>query len=160
MKPFMLVLLLTSFSPAQDTHSWDSLAQLKTGDRVRVSMSTRGPVTGAFQSYTPEQVTVGGVTANKPDVTKVERYGQRGGSRGKHAAIGALIGFGGGFAIGAAITTSCSKNSNQQLGAIGCWLPLPSRGEAGAVVGGAGAVVGAVIGALLPHHNKELIYAS
>lgn len=144
------LLALGTVAAAQDRHNWDSLGQLKMGDQVRVSLTTRGPLTGAFENYTPEQVTVGGVSVKKEEVRKVERYGQGGGSRGKHAAIGALIGFGGGFAIGAA-AGGCNKN---QIG------PCISRGEFGGIIGAVGAVAGAVIGALLPHHNKELIYAS
>ena len=141
-------LALATAAGAQDRHNWDSLAQLKTGDQVRISLTTGAPVTGAFQSFTPENVTVAGVTTKKEDVRKVERYGQGGGSRGKHAAIGALIGFGGGFAIGAA-AGGCNKN---QIG------PCISRGEFGGIVGAIGAVAGALVGALLPHHNKEVIY--
>ena len=95
-------------------------------------------------------MTVGAVTARKEDVLKIELYSQgRGMGRGKKALIGALIGFGGGFAIGAGIA-GCQKNE---------FGPCLSRGLGGAVVGGVGAVVGAGIGALLPAHRKELIYS-
>src|ERR1035438_2458841 len=83
---------------AQDRHDWQSLAQLQAGDRIRLSLKT-GPVTGVFQTWTPEQVTAGTVIAKKDDVLKIERYRSGGSGRGKKAAIGALIGFGGGFAI-------------------------------------------------------------
>ncbi len=134
---------------AQDRHDWQSLAQLQVGDKISLSLKT-GPVTGAFQTWTPDQVTIGTVTARKDDVLKVERYGHGGSGRGKHAAIGALIGFGGGFAIGAGIAGGCHQG---QFG------PCISRGLGGAVAGAAGAVVGAGIGALLPAHGKELIYS-
>jgi len=133
---------------AQDRHDWQSLAQLQAGDKIRLSLKS-GPVTGVFQTWTPEQVTAGTVTAQKEDVLKIERYGHGSSGRGKHAAIGALIGFGGGFAIGAGIA-GCQKNE---------FGPCLSRGLGGAVVGGVGAVVGAGIGALLPAHRKELIYS-
>ena len=45
---------------------------------------------------------VGTVTASRETVLKIERYRLGGWGRGKTAAVGALIGFGGGFAIGAA----------------------------------------------------------
>ena len=134
---------------AQDRHDWQSLAQLQPGDKIRLSLKT-GPVTGVFQTWTPEQVTAGTVTARKEDVLKVERYGHGGSGRGRHVAIGALIGFGGGFAIGAGITGGCQQ---------GQFAPCISRGLGGAVAGAAGAVVGAGIGALLPAHGKELIYS-
>ena len=105
---------------------------------------------GAFQNWTPQQVTAGTVTARREDVLKIERYRQGGWGRGKTAAVGALIGFGGGFAIGAA-AGGCNKNS---------FGPCFSRGQVGALVGGVGLVIGAGIGALLPPHKKDLIYSA
>lgn len=102
-----------------------------------------------FQSWTPDQITVGTVSAKREDVQKVERYRRGTWSRGKKAAVGALIGFGGGFAIGAA-AGGCNQHS---------FGPCYSRGEVGAIIGVGGAAAGAIIGALLPHHDKELIYA-
>jgi hypothetical protein len=85
---------------AQDRREWQSLAQLQAGDRIHMSLKT-GPVDGAFHNWTPQQVTAGPVTARRGDVLRIERYREGGGGRGKAASIGALIGFGGGFAIGA-----------------------------------------------------------
>lgn len=141
---FILLCALTA--QGRDRHDWQSLARLHSGDRVRVSLKT-GPVEGEFQNWTPHEVTVGTVTARTEDVLKIERY-QHGRSRGKHVAIGALIGFGGGFAIGASI--------NLCVG-LGPCVPRP---QGGAVVGGAGAVIGAIVGAILPVHSKELIYSA
>ena len=111
---------------------------------------TTGPVSGLFKTCTPETLTAGTVTAKKEDVLKVERYGDGGWGRGKMAAAGALIGFGGGFGIGAALG-GCHQN---QLG------PCLSRGEVGALGGALGAVIGAGIGAMIPRHSKELIYSA
>ena len=151
LRSFLMVALISALGSAahgQDRHDWQSLGQLQAGDKIRLSLKT-GPVTGVFQNWTPQQVTAGTATAQKEDVVKIERYRQ-GGGRGKRAAIGAVIGFGGGFAIGAGIT-GCHQ------GEIG---PCVSRGVGGAAAGGAGAVIGAAIGALLPGHNKELIYSA
>lgn len=148
MRLFLKLVLIAAALHAQDRHDWQNLAQLRPGDRIRLSLKT-GPVEGVFQSWTPEQVTAGTVTAKREDVLKVERY-RHGGSRAKHAASGALIGFGGGFAIGAGATGNCK-------GEIG---PCISRGEGGAIAGGAGAVIGAAIGALLPSRSKETIYSA
>jgi hypothetical protein len=134
---------------AQGRHDWQSLAQLHAGDKIRLSLKT-GPADALFQNWTPEQVTAGTVTANKDDVLKVERYRQGGWSRGKTAAVGALIGFGGGFAIGAA-AGGCHTG---QFG------PCLSRGSLGAGIGAVGAVIGAGIGALLPRHSRDLIYSA
>jgi hypothetical protein len=151
-RSFLIRVFLCAIGPvieAQDRHDWQSLAQLQPGDKVRLSLKT-GPVTGVFRAWTPEQVTAGTVTARKEDVLKVQRYGRGGSGRGKHAAIGALIGFGGGFAIGAGVTGGCHQG---QFG------PCISRGAGGAIVGAAGAVIGAGIGALLPHHDRDVIYS-
>jgi hypothetical protein len=145
--PFILLYALTT-AQGQDRHDWQSLARLNSGDQVRMVLKT-GPVSGTFQSWTGEALTVGTVTARREDVLKIERY-RHSGSRGKHAAIGALIGFGGGFAIGAGVTGDCK-------GSIGPCIP---RHTGGLLAGGAGAVIGAVVGACLPAHRKELIYSA
>jgi len=140
---FSRVLLSCALSVAaygQDRHDWQSLARLHSGDRVGLSLKT-GPVDGVFQNWTPEEVTVGTVVAKREDVRKLERY-RHGGSRAKHAAFGAMIGFAGGFAGGA--THPIFDTPAQQ----------------GALVGGAGAAIGAIIGALLPTRSKELIYSA
>jgi hypothetical protein len=147
MKTLAVICLLAGAATAQDRHDWQSLAQLQAGERVRLSLKS-GPVDGLFKSWTPQDVTAGTVTARKEDVVKIERY--RPGGRGKSAAFGALIGFGGGFAIGAA-GFHCGGG---QFG------PCVTRGEGGAIVGGIGAIIGASIGALLPRHHKEVIYSS
>ena len=151
-RSFLTLVLLCAVGRAaegQDRRDWQSLAQLHAGDRISLSLKT-GPVEGSFQNWTPQQVTVGTVTARREDVLKIERYRPGGPGRGKTAAVGALIGFGGGFAIGA--------------GAFGCrqgqFGPCISRGTGGAVIGAAGAVIGAAIGALLPRHTKDLIYSA
>jgi hypothetical protein len=136
----MLLGALVAPAQGQDRHDWQSLARLYSGDRVRVVLKT-APVDGEFQSWTPQELTVGTVTAKREDVIKIERY-RHGGSRAKHAAFGAMIGFAGGFAGGA---THPLFNTPAQQGAI---------------VGGAGAVIGGIIGVLLPTHSKELIYSS
>ena len=150
MRSLITVVLLCAIGAAvdgQDRHDWQSVAQLHVGDRIRLSLKT-GPVDVTFQNWTPQQVTAGTVIARKEDVLKIERYRKGGLGRGKHAAIGAAIGFGTGFAIGAA-TGGCHPN---ELLCIG-------RGPLGAAIGGVGALVGAGIGALMPPHKKDLIYA-
>jgi len=152
LRSFLMVALMCALGTVvegQDRRDWQSLAQLQTGDRIRLSLKT-GPVEGAFQNWTPQQVTAGTVTATKEDVLKIERYRQGGMGRGKHAAIGALIGFGGGFAIAEAVDPAC--HSSQLL----CFHV--SRGVMGAAGGGVGAAISAGIGALIPRHN-DVIYS-
>jgi len=152
-RSFVTLALLCALGTAEarDRHDWQSLALLKAGDRIYLSLKS-GPVEGTFQSWTVDGLTAGKATAKKEDVLKVQRYREGGMGRGKHAAIGALIGFGTGFAIGAAADPSC--HPNEYL----CFHI--SRGVSGAIVGGAGAAAGAVIGVLVPRHSKELIYSA
>jgi hypothetical protein len=148
LRKFALLCMLAAAVQAQDRRDWQSLAKLEAGDNIRLSLKG-GLVEGAFQNWTPEQVTAGTTTAKREDVLKIERH-RSGGTRGKHAAIGALIGFGAGFAIGAG-TGGCN---HEQFG------PCISRGEGGAVVGAVGAMIGAGVGALLPRRNWELVYST
>lgn len=145
----VILCALGTTAAAQDLHDWQSLERLRAGDQLRLSLKT-GPVKAAFQTWTPHELTAGSVTARSEDVLKIERY--RPGRRGRHVVIGALIGFGVGFVLGAAGDSKpCSDD--QFL----CFH-VP-RGEAGAVFGGLGAVTGIGIGALLPSHDKEVIYS-
>lgn len=146
------LVLLSAFSTgaiAQNSYNWNSLGQLKTNDRVSISFKDRSPLRGPFRGWTADQVTVGDTSATKEEVLRLERYRAGGWSRGKTAAIGALIGFGGGFTVGAAAGGGCGK-----------FGPCFSRGATGAVGGAFGAVIGGLVGAALPHHTKELIYAA
>jgi hypothetical protein len=145
----LLILALACTVHGQDRHDWQSLTKLQAGDKIRLTLKT-GSSTEVFQSFTPEELKSGTLTAKKDDVLKIERFGHGGWSRGKKAALGAAIGFGGGFAVGAA-ATGCNVRQ------IGICI---SRGAGGAVVGAAGALVGAGVGALLPVHGKELIYST
>jgi hypothetical protein len=145
----LLVATLLPPAKGQDLHDWQSVGHLQVGDSIRLSLKG-GRAKGVFRTWTPQQVTVGTVTASREDVLKLERYRQGGGARGKSAVIGALIGFGGGFAIGAA-------GGGCHPGQFG---PCFTRGTLGAMVGGVGALVGAGIGALLPRHTTELVYSA
>ena len=129
---------------------WKVLSQLKTGERVKVSRKQSASITGSFQAWTPEQLTIDSATTSRSDVVKVERY-KKGWGRGRKALLGAGIGAGAGFGIGAALGEDCSKAG---------FGPCFGRGISGAAVSGVGAIIGAIIGAVLPHHGTEVIYAA
>jgi hypothetical protein len=90
----MCVLVRTA--EAQDRRDWQSLAQLKTGDKIRLTLKT-GPVEGVFQGWTPQQVPAATVIAKKRGRAQDGAVPSRRQGTGEHATIGALIGFGGGF---------------------------------------------------------------
>ncbi len=162
LRSFLPLILLFGFSTgliAQDSADWDSLGRLTTNDKVRVSFKDGRHLGGPFENWTAQQITVGGVSGNKAEVLKVERYRQGGWGRGKTAAVGALIGFGAGAGIAAATSRCKSSASNGQLVPNFCGF-LVSRGAAIGIGGGVGALIGAGIGAALPHRKKELIYAA
>ena len=144
----VLLCALGTAAEGQDRRDWQSVAQLQAGDRIRLSLKT-GAVEGAFQNWTPQQVTAGTMTARREDVLKIERYRKGGWGRGKHAALGAVVGFGGGFAIGEA-AGGCHQGE----------LCFVGRGTVGAVFGGVGMLIGAGIGAMVPPHKKDLIYSA
>jgi hypothetical protein len=148
--PTVLLLLSALASYAQDRSTWQSLAQLQAGDRVRLSLKSGAAVNGTFQGWTPEQLTVNSTAERRENVTKLERYRKPGWSRGKTAAVGALIGGGSGAAIGIA-AGGCSPHG---------FGPCFTRGQIGAVLGAVGAVLGAVVGVLIPHHRTDVIYAA
>ena len=152
-RPFLTLVLMCTMGTAakgQDRRDWQSLTLLHAGDTILLSLKA-GPVKGAFHSWTPQQVMAGKVTAQREDVLKIERYRQSGWGRGKTALVGALVGFGAGFAVGAA-AAGCDSVS---------FGPCIGRPAGGAVIGGLGAVAGAGIGALIPRrHTKELIYSA
>jgi hypothetical protein len=130
----------------QDKHDWQSVFRLRPGDQLQIS-SKAGTVRGDFQNSTAEAITVGAKTLRRDEVMKVERI-PRGGSRAKHALIGAAIGGGSGALIGAGVA-GCDHN---QI-AI-CVTHTQGAG----IVGGAGAVVGALVGLAWPCHLIDVIY--
>ena len=155
----ILVFALPMASRGQSTGTWDSVARLRPGDQVRVSLAGHNAVNGSFQTWTAEQVAVGDVSYKRPEVTKVERYRARGWSRGKKAALGALIGLGAGAAIGAAGSRCSSSPSKGTFVPNSCgFTPGPGRGASIGIGAAVGGLVGAGVGAALPTHNKELIY--
>jgi hypothetical protein len=134
---------------AQNRSDWQALSALPPGAKVRLSLKSRPKVTDGFQAVTEEQVTVGSVVARREDVLKLERFRTGVWSRGKTAAVGAAIGGGAGTVIGVA-AGGC------RTGDFIC----VTRGQAGAILGITGAIIGAVIGVAVPHHRTDVVYAA
>jgi hypothetical protein len=148
--PAVLLLFSALASYAQNRSTWQALAQVQVGDRVRLSLKSRGSISGTLDGWTPEQITVNSTTEKRENVTKLERYRKAGWSRRKTAAVGALIGGGAGAAVGIA-GGGCASHG---------FGPCFTRGQIGAALGALGAVLGAVIGALIPHNRTDVIYVA
>lgn len=158
---FAGLLLCCATVHAQDRADWQALAQLHPGDRVTIALKAHGSSAqrslsqkndGIFQSWTPDQINMDSATVRREDVQTVARYRKTGWGRGKSALLGAGIG----GAIGAGVGIGLGGGDcGHSIG------PCVSRGAGGAIVGGAGALLGAIIGALIPHHHAaDIIYAA
>lgn len=143
------LVLFAAVLSAQDRSDWQAVSQLHIGDQVKLSLKGQASVTGPFQTWTPEQITVGAATANRQDVARVERIRPGAWSRGKTALVGAGIGGATGIVFGA-VSGGCNNQG---------FAPCPvTRGQVTAVIGVIGALLGAGVGAVLPHHRTDLLY--
>ena len=131
----------------QQVSDWQSLSRLQPGDQVKVSLKSGAKVKGEFRSWSADGVTVGSGNASRLDVIRLDRY--RKGGRAKRVVIASLIGAAGGGALGAGVG-GCAP--------VG-FGPCFSRAQTGAVGAGAGFVLGAIIGAVIPGHKTEVIFA-
>ncbi len=152
----MLLLFSLSFlcCAANDLTSWENLSELRPGDAIRVYCGKDSGAQVRFQSVTPDWLLVihGTEAPDKLARAGVRRVDARKthSARAKHVAYGAAIGFGGGFAVGAA-AGGCKTG----FGAVGPCLSKPAMGGA---AGGVGAVLGAAVGVVLPAHGQQVIY--
>ncbi len=148
---FTVLSLLTPAFAREPRHDWQTaIAHLHPGDRLLISLAA-GPVNGVFQSADSANLTTDSATLKREDVLTIKRVG--GGSassRGKHIAIGAIIGGGAGAGIGAGVS-GCKQGS----------LCFVSRGEASGIFAAVGVIAGAIVGALIPTKPKqELLYSA
>jgi hypothetical protein len=150
MTSWILVALLFPFCLfGQQVSDWRSLSRLQPGDQVKVSLKSGGTLTGEFRSWSDEGLAVGLTNANRPDVTRLERYRKGVWSLKKRVAVAGLIGAAGGVVFGV-VVGGCKPNG---------FGPCFSRAETGAAGAGAGFVLGAIIGAVIPRHKTEVIFA-
>lgn len=135
-----LLIFLTLPGFAQ-TSSWENLGQLTPGQKIVVVQKDRKSWTGTFAGVSNEAVSLnareGSKAVARAEVMRVSRHG---GKRSRNALIGAAIGGGAGIAVGATVP-GCKQNT------FGFCL---SKGVVAAVLGGTGAVVGAIVGVLIP----------
>jgi hypothetical protein len=135
-----LMVLLALPALAQTT-SWENLRQLNPGQKIVVVQRDRKSFTGSFAGVSNDSVSLnareGSKTVARANVLRVSRHG---GKRSRNALIGAAIGGGAGLAVGATVP-GCKQNT------FGFCL---SKGVVAAILGGTGAVVGAIVGVLIP----------
>ena len=138
------------------------MGRLHTGDRLHILLKS-GPVDATFVSSIGENFTADSGTMNRADVRKIERINtSHGGGRGRHILIGALIGVGGGAAAGALIGHFSNKTCVPSGLPVPCTFNFITTGVLTAGGAGAGAVIGSVVGALIPTHGTkhETIYSA
>ncbi len=139
------------FSAAQDP-TWNNLRQITIGVPVRVVLNTRKSVKGNFQAATDDALVVrsgGNDQTFSRSTVKLVTARSITGHRVRNAIIGAAIGVGAGLGTGAAVDGDCSKNSFVCTGNAGKEILTPAF-----------AVIGAVIGVLVPSHSWHEIYRS
>lgn len=134
----MMVVSLGAAAPQADKANWDNLKQLVSGQEIMVVLKDAKSFQGKFQSVSDEALVIrlatGEQTFNRQSVLRVSSKGQ--GHRGRNALIGLAVGAGAGLAVGAAYSASIRKEWPHNR-----WTT---------VLIAPGAVVGTVVGALLP----------
>ena len=156
---WILLLILAPALVAQSRTNWDSVKQLVSGQQIRLSLADGRNLRGQFQSATDDAVMVAvlsdGRTAGSQETlsrTLVAKASAKGESRRlRHALIGFGIGAGGGLITGAILDkTNC--HPNLILGCIGG----PNFGKE--IFTPFGALVGGVVGALIPAKGWHEVY--
>ncbi len=134
----MVAVPLGAGAPQADKANWDNLKQLVRGEEIRVVLNQAKSFLGSFQSASEDalviRLTTGEQTINRPSVLRISSRGH--GHRGRNALIGLAVGAGAGLAVGAAYSASIRKEWPHNR-----WTT---------VLIAPGAVVGTVVGALLP----------
>jgi hypothetical protein len=129
---------------------WDNLSQLLPGQEIRVRQNDGKSFRGNFRSISDESIvlilTSGDQTISRLSIHRVSI--KKKGHRGRNALIGAGVGIGIGAGIGAG-DKGCPAGS----GCIGL-----SRGGIIAIGAGAGMILGAIVGVLIPSGGWHDIY--
>lgn len=146
-----LIILATLLGVSAQAQDWDGLRHLVPEQRISVRTPDGSWVEGRFRSWSPEalQVTV------KKDIRRItladaDRVIASGkGSRWKSALIGAAVGFGLAFPVGAASAGYITDQNNPRF---------QTRVGVGAGLGLFGAGIGSAIGALAGGTKHTTVY--
>ena len=151
--PIFLVALLPFLLSAQPVGDWNAVRQFTAGQPVRIGLVNGKTVQGKFQSATDSEVLVATSQAQqtvaRADVTKIATKGKN--HRLRNALIGLGAGAGGGLAAGAIV-----DHGDRCTPPGGCLLNFSNLGKV--VLTPAGAVVGLIIGAVIPSGNWRDVY--
>ncbi len=138
---------------ADPRSEWGRVQELQPGDRVRVYVRGKEPVTAVFGAATPETLQLSPqdkqqIEFRREEVRRVERLRHRAAGRAAAPWIGAAAGFGVGFAIGYPTGVDhCTQF---------CILAV-SKPVAGALTGVAGAGIGVLAGHFVAGKGEDLI---
>ena len=143
MLPLLAVVLSTPLLTAQNS-TWSNLRQLQAGQPVRVALKGARTYVGKFENADDHSFTLRSEgmsrTLSRSAIQQVAA--RNSGHRGRHVAIGAVIGAGAGLGLGAGIGSSS----------------FVSRSKAIAVTTPGLAILGAAIGAALPGAKWKIVY--
>ncbi len=148
----LVLLLIPGFGRAQSSqNNWDNLKRLAPGDDIRIVLNDKKSYKAGFQSVTDEAVVVRLATGDQAfDRQSVLRVSTQGKShRGRNATIGLAVGMGAGIIVGVA---------SPELGQGKCAQGSCVDAASPVLPGAAGAVVGAVTGALIPTGHWHDVY--
>jgi hypothetical protein len=152
----LLVLALTPALTAQSRTNWDGVKQLTAGQEIRVVLTDGVEVRGVFLSATDDALMFATYKSqemlSRIMVGKISSRGKT--HRLRNALIGLGAGAGGGLTLGAVIDADSCKNPNVFFG---CFQPAgPNIGKE--VFTPLGALVGGIVGALLPTGGWRDVY--
>ncbi len=137
-------LSLQAAQPTIEKANWAALQKLAPGDTVLVALSDAQSFQGQFKSLSDQTIEVhlgtGDRTFPREKVFRVSTKVQS--HRGRNALIGALVGAGAGLGVGAATDRSSS------------WFPNIGK----QILTPVGAIVGGVVGAVLPAGGWREVY--
>jgi hypothetical protein len=139
---FLTFAVLAAQSPASN---WPSVVALPPGTEVRIAVAKAHAVTGKLESVTDTSLTVNAQLIDRQQITQVSVKSNA--RRKRSTLIGLAIGAAGGAAIGGGGAAVCSDNI--------------CGGHGAAIIAGtigAGAVIGALIGAAVSHGGWREIY--
>ena len=149
----LLIVLLCLAAPALvgQTSNWTRVQGLVTGENVQVLLDGGETVTGILEQATAAHLTVkrehGDTQVARWAVRRVWILEKR--SRLKRVILGALIGFGGGCAIGAGRAGQFTDMNNP---------PASTRTQMCFALGAFTGAAGAGVGAAIPSARRMLIY--